>query len=500
MRLVECVPNFSEGRDKAKVEAIVAAARSAPGVRVLDVETDPDHNRCVLSFVAPVEAAVEAAFRGAKRAVELIDLNLHKGEHPRMGAVDVIPFIPVAGTTIADCSALAAELGARIGSELGVPVYLYDRAARRPERADLAKVRKGQFEGLREELGKNPDRDPDFGPRRIHPTAGAVAVGAREQIINFNLNLKGVSMEAAKGIAKKIRTSGGGLPNLRAKEIGLAAQGLAQISTVLTDYRVTSLAAVLDAVRSEVQAAGGEIVGTEIVGLLPRKALLDFAADRLRVKGFDPAVQVIEDRLESLERGWEASAVSVADAFASTDPTPGGGSAAGIAGAIACALGEMSCGVSMGGKKVDEARRAALGSAAAGFSAARARLHGLTSEDAAAFDAFMDTFKLPKDDPARAARMRDALVRAGEVPLETAQAAVVALGKVREAAPLAIGTVASDLNCAAHLLRAAALCALENVRINADSLKDAEAAGGVRAAAAAGGAHQAGAGGAPPRG
>ncbi|MEK7745912.1 MAG: glutamate formimidoyltransferase, partial [Elusimicrobiota bacterium] len=252
MRLVECVPNFSEGRDKAKVEAIAAAVRSAAGVRVLDVETDPDHNRCVLSFVAPVEAAVEAAFRGAKRAVELIDLNLHKGEHPRMGAVDVIPFIPVAGTTIADCSALAAELGARIGSELGVPVYLYDRAARRPERADLAKVRKGQFEGLREELGKNPDRDPDFGPRRIHPTAGAVAVGAREQIINFNLNLKGVSMEAAKGIAKKVRTSGGGLPSLRAKEIALAApaengpraaQGLAQISTVLTDYRVTSLAA-----------------------------------------------------------------------------------------------------------------------------------------------------------------------------------------------------------------------------------------------------------------
>lgn len=505
MRLVECVPNFSEGRDKAKVSAIVAAVRSAPGVRVLDVETDPDHNRCVLSFVAPVEGAVEAAFRGARRAVELIDLNVHKGEHPRMGAVDVIPFIPAAGTTIADCVALASALGERIGSELGVPVYLYDRAARRPERADLAKVRKGQFEGLREALGKDPGRAPDFGPGRIHPTAGAVAVGAREQIINFNLNLKGVSMDAAKAIARRIRTSGGGLPNLRAKEIALtapaaglgaagtaraendprAAQGLVQVSTVLTDHGATSLAAVLDAVSAQAEAAGGEVVGTEIVGLLPRKALLDFAAERLRVKGFDPSVQVLEERLESLERGWESSAVRVADAFASEDPTPGGGSAAGVSGAIACALGEMACGVSLGGKKAEGAGRAALAAAAAAFRAARGRMHELTSEDAAAFDAFMATLKLPKDDPARPGRMRDALVRAGEVPLETARASLAALGMVREAAPLAAGTVASDMNCAAHLLRAAALCALENVRINADSLKDAEAADRLREAAAA---------------
>ena len=473
MKLVECVPNFSEGRDKAKVEAIVSAARAVAGVRILDVETDSDHHRCVLSFVAPPEAAVEAAFQSARKALELIDLRAHKGEHPRMGAVDVIPFIPVSGATIADCAALAEKLGERIGRELEIPVYLYDRAARRPERKDLAKVRKGQFEGLREEIGKNPERDPDFGPARIHPTAGAVAVGAREQIINFNVNLSGVSMEQAKAAAKKVRTSGGGLPCLRAKEIDLSAKGLVQVSTVLTDYSVTPISVVFDVIEAEAKAAGGRVVGTEIVGLLPRKSLLDFCAARLKVENFDPSVQVLEDRLEALDRGWEPSALRTTEAFAEVSPTPGGGSAAALSGALGCALAEMALGVSARSKKADEARKAALSAARADFDSLRHRLHRLAGDDAASFDGVMEALKIPKEDPGRAPALAAALERAADVPLKTAETALEALRKLRESAGLAAGSVSSDVLCAGHLLHAAVLCAIENVRINAASIKDA---------------------------
>ncbi|MDE2292596.1 MAG: glutamate formimidoyltransferase, partial [Elusimicrobia bacterium] len=481
-RLVLCVPNFSEGRDKARVEAIVAAARGVPGVRVLDVETDSDHNRCVLSFIAPAEAALEAAFRSAAKAVELIDLTKHKGEHPRMGAVDVIPFVPLDGD-LAECVALAGRLAERVGTQLGVPVYLYDRAARRPERANLANVRKGQFEGLRELIGKDPARDPDFGPKRIHPTAGAVAVGAREQIINFNINLSGLTMEQGAAIAKKVRTSGGGLPHLRAKEIDLAARGLVQISTVLTDYKATPVAKVLDAVRTEAEAVAAEVVGTELIGLVPREALVDFALARLKVENFSKE-QVLETRLEALSGGWEAAAERLAAAFASVEPTPGGGSAAGTAGAIGCALGQMAAGISSASKKVDAARREALDSAREGLRSLQGEFHRLTSDDAASFDAVMAALKRPKDDPARADAVQGSLKKAAEVPLETARCAAEALRRVRETSGKAVGTVASDMNCAAHLLRAAALCALENVEINAGSLKDAEAAKTLRAEAA----------------
>ncbi|MBI3299734.1 MAG: glutamate formimidoyltransferase [Elusimicrobia bacterium] len=480
-KLVLCVPNFSEGRDKGVIDAITKAAMAVPGVRVLDLETDPDHHRCVFSFVAPPEAAVEAAFKSAERAVELIDLTKHKGEHPRMGAVDVIPFIPLDGD-LAECRFLANKLGERVGRELGVPVFLYDRAARRPERENLANVRKGQFEGLRESIGKDPAREPDFGPSRIHPTAGATAVGAREQIINFNLNISGLTMAQGASIAKKVRASGGGLPHVRAKEIDLAAKGLVQISTVLTDYRETPMAKVLDAVRTECEAVGAEVVATEIIGLIPREALVDFALNRLRVESFTKE-QILEKRLEALSGGWEAAAERLAEAFASTDPTPGGGSAAGTAGAIACALGRMASGISAASKKVDQARKDALESAREGFKSLQGEFHRLTGADAASFDTVMAAFKLPKDDPARTAKVQESLQHAAEVPLETARRAVEALRRVKETAGKAVGTVASDMNCAAHLLRAAALCALENVEINAGSLKDPKAAAGLRAEA-----------------
>lgn len=486
MKLVECVPNFSEGRDKAKVALVVDAAKSA-GVTILDVETDADHNRCVLSFVGAPEACVEACFRVAKKSSELIDLTTHKGAHPRMGAVDVIPFIPVKDITIAECVKLSEKLGERIGAELSIPVYLYDHAARRPERKDLANVRKGQFEGLRDLIGKDETRTPDFGPNRIHPTAGAVAVGARRQIVNFNLNLDTADMAAGKDIAKRVRASGGGLPAVRGKEIALEARRQVQISTVLTDYKTTSMRKVLDETSRLAAERGAKVKTTEIVGLLPREALVDFALDSLNLENFDPKVQILESRLEAVGAlnalpDWKKAGSLMASALANTDATPGGGSAAAVVGAMACGLGEMALGITLKSKKLDEVKRGPLGQALRGLGEMRERFETLAADDAAAFDTFMSAMSLPKDDAARPARMQEALIRAAKVPLTTAQLAVEALAVAKESAPLAGQAVASDINCAMHLLRSAALCAGENVRINLGGIKDPAVAGELKAA------------------
>lgn len=474
-KLVECVPNFSEGRDKAKVEAIVSAARQVRGVRVLDVEMDPDHHRSVLTFVADPEAALEAAFLAAGKARDLIDLRVHKGEHPRMGAVDVIPFIPVSGTDIPDCVQLAHRLGQRIGRELDIPVYLYDRAATRPARRDLAAVRKGQFEGLRTAIESDPERAPDYGPRRIHPTAGAVAVGARQQIINFNLNLDISDIEAGKAVARTVRASGGGLPALRAKEIALSS-GRVQVSTVLTDYKTTSLAVVLDAVGSQAAARGGKIISSEIVGLLPREALMDFAVERLALKGFQPRAQILEERLHPGRPSWTEAAARMLEALSSTDPTPGGGSAAAIAGAMGCALGAMSLGIALRSKKLDPALRPEFETALGECREARERLELLCSEDAAAFEGFMEAAGLPKEAAERGERMQAALLRSAQAPLETARESARGFARLEWTARRVPGSVASDMRCARHLLRCAALCAAENVRVNLVSLRDSVAA------------------------
>jgi len=475
MKLVECVPNFSEGRDKAKVAQIVDAAKSA-GATILDVETDADHNRCVLSFVGAPEACVEACFRVAKKSMELIDLNIHKGAHPRMGAVDVVPFIPVKDISIQECAKLAEKLGERIGRELSIPVYLYDHAARTPERKDLANVRKGQFEALRELIGKDESRAPDFGPNKIHPTAGAVAVGAREQIVNFNLNLDTSDMAAGKEIAKRVRASGGGLPAVRGKEIELSARHQVQISTVLTDYKTTSMAKVLGETMRLAEGHKARVKSTEIVGLLPRQALLDFAVETLQLENFDPQVQILENRLEAVgafgAADWRKSGREMAQALSNTDPTPGGGSAAAVVAAMGCGLGEMAVGITLKSKKLDEAKRRPLGQALLGLGEMRARFDELAADDAAAFDSFMAALAISKDDPSRPAKLQAALIHAARVPLKTAQFAAGSLAIAKAAAPLAGPAVVSDMNCAMHLLRSAALCAGENVRINLGGIKD----------------------------
>lgn len=294
--VVECIPNFSEGRRKDVVDALAGEARAVAGVRVLDVEMDANHNRCVLTFVGGPAAAKEAAFRMAARAVALIDLNRHEGEHPRLGALDVLPFVPISGVSMEDCVALARDVGKRIADELGVPVYLYESAATRPDRRNLADVRKGQFEGLRAEIETNPDRKPDFGPAKIHPTAGATVVGARPPLIAYNVNLGTADLSVAKKIAGKVREKGGGLPAVKALGFELKDRGIVQVSMNLVDYKRTGIAEAFEAVKDRAEEAGVPVVGSEIVGLVPLEALVGVGIFTLRLENFK-AGQILETRL-----------------------------------------------------------------------------------------------------------------------------------------------------------------------------------------------------------
>ncbi|MGE5591653.1 MAG: glutamate formimidoyltransferase [Bacillota bacterium] len=294
-KLMECVPNFSEGRRPEIVTAIVSAMQAVPAVRVLDFSSDADHNRSVVTLVGEPDALVEAAFRGAEAASRLIDLTQHRGNHPRMGATDVVPFVPVRDCTMDDAVAAARRLGERLGSELSIPVYLYESAATRPERRNLADVRRGEFEGLREEIGR-PERQPDFGPACVHPSAGATAVGARPFLVAFNVNLGTKDVAVAKRIARAVRGSSGGFVNCKALGLYLEAEGVCQVSMNMTDFTHTSLHHVFEFVRREAEHQGVPVVGSEIVGLVPEAALLAAARYYLRLWTFDEA-QILERRL-----------------------------------------------------------------------------------------------------------------------------------------------------------------------------------------------------------
>jgi glutamate formiminotransferase / 5-formyltetrahydrofolate cyclo-ligase len=296
VQIVECVPNFSEGRRAEVVQAIASAIGAVAGIRVLDTEMDANHNRSVITFVGPSEAVAEAAVRGAAKAIELIDMNRHRGEHPRIGALDVLPFVPVSGVTMEDCVALARNVGRRISEELGVPVYLYAQAATRPERKALSNIRRGEYEGLKIAIERDPDRRPDFGPPKLHPTAGAAAVGARPVLIAWNVNLKSKDVGLAKRIAKEIRESDGGLPAVQAKGFALEDKGLVQVSMNALDYRTTSLATAFEAVKAKASAANVEIQETELVGLVPLDAILEGAVAYFKLARFQPS-QILEVRL-----------------------------------------------------------------------------------------------------------------------------------------------------------------------------------------------------------
>src|SRR6202521_5320394 len=385
-RLIECVPNFSEGRDPAKVDALVDAMSGIPGAWVLDRTSDADHNRSVVTIAGEPDAVAEAALRGVGKAAELIDLTKHAGAHPRMGATDVVPFIPIEGVTIEDCVALAKKAGREIWERYRIPVYFYEAAAQRPERANLENIRKGQFEGLREEVLRNPDRAPDIGEPRLHPTAGATVVGARKFLIAYNINLNTPDIEIAKRIAKNIRFSNGGLRFVKAMGVDLRARHLAQVSINLTDFEQTPIHRVFEMVKREAERYGVTIVGSEIVGLIPKRAIELTADFYLQLENFSPA-QVLENRLVASLGGTPAAegpgklallAHPFLDAVAQPTATPGGGSVAALAGALGASLGQMVCGLSR--KKKSQASHVDA------LSAALAELHAAAAHLAAAID------------------------------------------------------------------------------------------------------------------
>ncbi len=294
--IVWCVPNFSEGRRQDVVDQIAGEVSAVEGVKLLGADPDPDHNRVVVSFVGTREGVAEAAFRTVARARELIDLNEHEGEHPRMGATDVVPFVPVQGVTMDDCVELAKKVGERIGSELDIPVFLYEKAATRPERENLAIVRKGQFEGLRDLIGKDPDRSPDYGPDHIHPTAGAVAVGARMPLIAYNVNLGTDDVKVAKTIAKTVRHLSGGFRHVKAMGFEIKERGIVQVSMNLVNFKASPIFRVQETIRREAARYGVPVVGAEIVGLVPMEALVETAKWYLQLEDFDDE-QVLENRI-----------------------------------------------------------------------------------------------------------------------------------------------------------------------------------------------------------
>src|SRR6204780_1776030 len=343
-RLIECVPNFSEGRDPAKIDAIVSVMSGVAGVYVLDREMDADHHRCVVTLAGEPEAVAEAALGGVGKAMELIDLNVHTGAHPRVGAADVIPFIPIHGVTIEDCVALARRVGKEIWTRYRIPVFFYEAAATRPDRVNLENVRKGQFEGLRDELKRNHDRQPVIGEPKLHPTAGVTVVGARKFLIAYNVNLNTSDVGVANKIAKAIRFSSGGLRYVKSMGVDLKARNLAQVSINLTDFEQTPMHRVYEMVKREAARYGAVPVGSEIVGLIPKKAI-ELAADYfLQAENFWPE-EIFENKLEGALTGAPAALGSkqgklaglgrpFLEAVAAPTATPGGGSVAAFAGAL----------------------------------------------------------------------------------------------------------------------------------------------------------------------
>jgi glutamate formiminotransferase/formiminotetrahydrofolate cyclodeaminase len=466
------------------VDAIADAISSVDGVRILDQHSDMDHNRTVITFVGSPPAVEEAAFKGIARAAELIDLEQHTGEHPRIGATDVVPFIPISGATIEDCVQMARRLGQRVGDELSIPIYLYEAAATRHDRRNLENVRRGQYEALKVELGSNADREPDFGPNQVGP-AGATVIGARPFLIAYNVYLTTDDVTVADKIARKVRHSSGGLRFVKA--LGLLVEGRAQVSMNLTDFRKTPVARVVEMIRREAVRHGAAIDHSELVGLIPQEALVDAAVWYLQLDQFEPH-QVLETRLftaveepAQLPDQDESSAATIPVdsnfliALASASPTPGGGSASAYAAAMAAALVVMVARLTINKKKyahVEEEMRTIEQHA----EAMRVELTSAVSDDSAAFNAVMNAYRLPKNTPQekeeRTQRIQSTTLLAAQVPMQVAKTAVEILKYAQILVLQANLNAISDAGSAAALAGAAISGAALNVRINALGLKD----------------------------
>ncbi len=486
--LVEIVPNFSEGRRQDVIDAILSASM-VPGVRLLNKQWDPDHNRLDMSLVGSPSAVRESALAGAAKAVELIDMEQHTGSHPRMGAVDVIPFLPIRDVTMEECVALAREVAQEIGGQLGVPAYCYDQAAFVPERRSLAEVRKGEYEGLRADVAAGR-RLPDFGPHEIGK-AGAVAVGARKPLIAFNMYLTGTDEAPAKAIAKRVRETSGGLKNVRAIGFFVPERGCLTVSMNLVDFEATPVYRAFELVKAEARRYGMQVLSSEIVGLVPEGAVAETAAFYLQLESFEPDEQILENAVQRAfasgdepPPGFRSQTVeALLDVMGSDAPTPGGGTAAALAGAGAAALIAMVARLTVG-KKAYEDVSARMSEIAAMADGLREEFLVLADRDAEAFNAVMAAYRLAKSSDAekaeRSAAIQRAFAGAAETPLEVARRAASALDLAREVTEAGNDQAASDGATAAHLLLAAARGALANVAINVASIKDPETVASLR--------------------
>ena len=458
-RIVECVPNFSEGRNQTTVRALVNAVESVPGVWLLDQTMDRDHHRSVLSFAGEPDAVAEAAFRAIRVATDLIDLRQHKGVHPRVGATDVVPFVPVRGATMQDCIHLSKRLGQRVGTELEIPVFLYEQAALHCDHAPLESVRRGGLQGLAFRMASDPDWTPDFGPPHLHKTAGAMVIGARLPLIAFNVNLRSTDLALARSIAKDIRQSNGGLPHLKAIGVALASRHLVQVAMNLTDFIITPIHVAFEAVRARAAEQGVAVAGSEVIGLVPQAALVQAAAHSLALEQFD-STQVLETRLETRLFGEPArhapsreqepvdlqaqSLADFLDAVAAATPIPAGGTVAALVGALAASLGIM--GARLSRQRGVEHR----------LSEISRRLRELMQADGDAYQRFLQATRLEKTDRTRPAVLSSALHLATEIPLEIAEQATEAGALLHACSAEVKLRVRSDLTVGLMLAIAAA--------------------------------------------
>jgi glutamate formiminotransferase/formiminotetrahydrofolate cyclodeaminase len=472
--LIECIPNFSEARRPEVMDAIIDAILSVSGVNVLDRHSDIDHNRTVVTMVGTPDAIEEAAYQSIKKAQELIDLNEHTGAHPRIGATDVVPFVPISDVTMGECVELARRLGKRVGEQLSIPVYLYEEAATRPERQNLENIRKGQYEGLKEEIETNVDRKPDFGPAKLG-TAGATVIGARAPLIAFNIYLNTSDISIAQKIAKAVRNSSGGLRFVKA--MGVLVEGLAQVSMNLTNFSKTPIPRVVEMVRSEAQRYGVGIHHSELVGLIPQAALVDTAVWYTQLDEFDPQ-QILESRLYGKLQGETPAGenyYAFLDEIASENPTPGGGSAAAFTAAEAAGLVTMVGRVTVDKKKYAEVE-GEMWKLIEQAEALRKELTTAVEEDAASFEGYLQAVHLPKNTEdeieVRNQAIEAATLHAAQVPHHAAGLAMQVLSLAVTAAELGNINAISDAASAANLAIAAVKSAGLNVMINLKNLED----------------------------
>jgi glutamate formiminotransferase/formiminotetrahydrofolate cyclodeaminase len=463
MPLVECIPNYSEGRRLEIVDQIIAAILSVPNVQILDCHSDADHNRTVLTLLGEPEPVKEAVFRSIAKAAELIDMEEHKGEHPRIGATDVVPFVPIRDISMADCVELARQLGNRVGAELGIPVFLYEEAASTPERVNLENIRKGQYEGLKKEIGTDPNRKPDYGPAEVGK-AGAVVIGAREALIAFNVYLTTEDESIAKKIAKIIRFSSGGLRFVKA--MGVLVDGRAQVSMNLTNYRKTPIALVVETIRREAKRHGVAIHHSELVGLIPQEALVDAAVWYTQLDKFE-SDQVLENKIGQSQN--TESRYAFLDELASENPTPGGGSAAAFAAAQAAALAEMVARLTIGKKKYADVE-SEMHEIAEKANELREKLTLAITKDSQAFEALMAAMRLPKTTPEENEKRSHAILAstmaAAQTPLYTSEQSLEVLKLLMMAAEKGNINAITDAGTGAALAMAALAGAGANVRTN----------------------------------